>query len=64
MLHSVPVESKFSDIDHVVISQAGIFTINTKNHPDQPVWVGGRGMMVGGSKVHHLGNAVHEAKRA
>ena len=64
VLHSVPVGSKSSDIDHVVISQAGVFTINSKNHPGQAVWVGGHGMMVGGSKVHHLRNASHEAKRA
>lgn len=64
VLHSVPVGSKSSDVDHVVISQAGVFTINSKNHPGKAVWVGGRGMMVGKSKVSHLRNAIHEAKRA
>ena len=64
VLHSVPVGSKSSDIDHVVISQAGVFTINSKNHTGKPVWVGGHGMMVGKSKVSHLRNAIHEAKRA
>ncbi|WP_227496932.1 nuclease-related domain-containing protein [Planctomonas psychrotolerans] len=64
VLHSVPVGSKSSDIDHIVISPAGVFTITTKNHPGQPVWVAGHGMMIGGAKVSHLRNAVHEARRA
>ncbi|MBG6212216.1 hypothetical protein RCH23_000129 [Cryobacterium sp. CAN_C3] len=32
VLHAVPVGSGSSDIDHVVIGPAGVFTINTKNH--------------------------------
>lgn len=32
-LHSVPVGSENSDIDHLVIGLNGVFSINTKNHP-------------------------------
>ena len=40
-LHSVPVGARESDIDHVVIGPGGVFTINTKNHPDARLWVRG-----------------------
>ena len=32
VLHSVPVGSSTSDIDHIVIGPGGVFTINAKNH--------------------------------
>ncbi|QYF72338.1 nuclease-related domain-containing protein [Cryobacterium sp. PAMC25264] len=64
VLHSVPVGSGTSDIDHVVIGQPGVFTINTKHHPGKSVWIGGKGMLVGGHKVPYIRNAVHEAARA
>ena len=64
VLHAVPVGSGSSDIDHVLIGPAGVFTINTKNHSGQPVWVAGRTLMVAGRKTRHLYNAAHEAARA
>lgn len=64
VLHAVPVGTGSSDIDHVLIGPAGIFTINTKNHSGQPVWVAGRTLMVAGRKTRHLYNAAHEAARA
>jgi hypothetical protein len=64
VLHSVPVGSGTSDIDHVVIGQAGVFTINTKHHPGKSVWIGGKGMRIGGHKVPYIRNATHEAERA
>ncbi|WP_338144945.1 nuclease-related domain-containing protein [Cryobacterium adonitolivorans] len=64
VLHSIPVGSGTSDIDYVVIGQAGVFTINTKHHPGKPVWIGGKGMRVGGHKVPYIRNATHEAARA
>ena len=41
ILHSIPVGSNGSDIDHVVIGPGGVFTLNAKHHPGQ-VSVGGR----------------------
>lgn len=64
VLHAVPVGAGSSDIDHVLVGPAGVFTINTKNHSGQPVWVAGRTLMVAGKKTRHLYNAAHEAARA
>lgn len=64
VLHAVPVGTGSSDIDHVLIGPAGVFTINTKNHSGQPVWVAGRTLMVAGRKTRHIYNAAHEAGRA
>jgi hypothetical protein len=64
VLHAVPVGAGASDIDHVLIGPAGVFTLNTKNHAGQSVWVAGRTLMVSGKKQRHLYNASHEATRA
>lgn len=64
VLHAVPVGAGSSDIDHVLIGPAGVFTINTKNHSGKPVWVAGKTLMVAGRKTRHLYNAAHEAARA
>ena len=64
VLHSVPVGKGSTDIDHVVIGQSGVFTINTKYSPGKEVWVAGRGMYVGGHKQPYVHNSLSEAKRA
>jgi hypothetical protein len=64
VLHAVPVGKGGSDIDHVVIGPAGVFTINTKRHRRQKIWVGERMLMVSGHKTDHLRNSRYEAKRA
>ena len=48
VLHAVPVGKGDSDIDQVVIGPGGVFTINTKNHAGQKVWVAGRTLLVSG----------------
>ncbi|WP_400996726.1 nuclease-related domain-containing protein [Agromyces sp. GXQ0307] len=63
VLHSVPVGSGSSDLDHVVIGPAGVFTINTKHHRGQHVWVGAKRILVSGQRTNHLRNAAHEARR-
>lgn len=63
VLHSVPIGERGSDIDHVVIGAAGVFTINTKFHEDARVWVGGKRLLVNGQKTDHLGNSRFEAQR-
>jgi hypothetical protein len=63
VLHSVPVGSGASDLDHVVLGPAGVFTINTKHHRGQHVWVGAKRILVGGQRTDHLRNARYEAKR-
>ena len=64
VLHAVPVGAGDSDIDHVVIGPAGVFTINTKNHANKTVWVADRTLMVSGHRQNHIRNSVHEAARA
>lgn len=64
VLHSVPVGTGGSDIDHVLIGPSGVYTLNTKHHRGKSVWVASHAMMVGGSRVPHLRNAAHEAQRA
>lgn len=64
VLHAVPVGDRDSDIDHVVIGPAGVFTVNAKHHPHSSVWVGGDTVMVNGQRVPYVRNSRHEAKRA
>jgi len=64
VLHSVPVGSGESDIDHVVIGPTGVFTVNTKHHAGKKVWVGGGTFMVDGHRTTHSRNSAYEATRA
>jgi hypothetical protein len=64
VLHAIPVGKASADIDHVLIGPGGVFTLNTKNHSGQPVWVAGRTLMVAGQKQHHIYHAHSEAARA
>jgi hypothetical protein len=63
-LHSVPVGTRGSDIDHVVIGPGGVFTINTKHHPGAEIWVGGDTVLVNGVRQAYVRNSRHEAERA
>ncbi|WP_158437714.1 nuclease-related domain-containing protein [Naasia lichenicola] len=62
VLHSLPVGTKESDIDHLVIGPAGVFVINTKHHASKTIWVAGSTVMVGGFKHPYIRNSEHEAK--
>ena len=64
VLHAVPIGAGATDIDHVVVGPTGVFSINTKNHADQKVWVGGRTLMVNGQRTPHMHRAVAEGERA
>ncbi len=63
VFHAVPVGTKGSDIDHVVVGPGGVFTINTKHHSGKNIWVAGRTFMVSGQKQPHIRNAEYEATR-
>ncbi|MGI9822218.1 nuclease-related domain-containing protein [Agromyces sp. Marseille-Q5079] len=63
VLHSVPIGNGSSDLDHVVIGPAGVFTINTKHHRGQNVWVGAKRILVNGQRTDHLRNAAFEGSR-
>jgi len=64
VLHAVRVGHRGSDIDHVLIGPAGLFTVNAKHHPNASVWVGGDTFMVNGQRVPYIRNSRHEARRA
>lgn len=64
VLHAVPIGAGEGDIDHVVVGPTGVFSINTKNHAGQMVWVGGRTLMVNGFKSDHLWKSIREGERA
>ncbi|MEU4396511.1 nuclease-related domain-containing protein [Kribbella sp. NPDC023855] len=63
VLHAVPVGVRGADVDHLVVGPAGVFTINTKNHSGQRVWVGGKTFLVGGVKCDHIRKSEFEATR-
>ena len=63
VLHAVPVGCHGSDIDHVVIGPGGVFTVNTKHHPNSSVWVAGDTFLVNGVRQPYVRNARFEAKR-
>jgi len=63
-IHSIPVGTRGSDIDHVVLGPGGIYTINTKHHPRGRVWVGGDVILVNGVARPYVRNSRYEATRA
>jgi len=63
-LHSVPVGTRGSDIDHVVIGPAGVFTLNSKHHRGARVRVDGDRVWVNRQYQHYVRNSRHEAVRA
>lgn len=64
VLHAVPIGDRSSDIDHVVIGPRGVFTLNTKHHPDGAVCVYQQGLWVNGRSTVYLHSSRHEAERA
>jgi hypothetical protein len=64
VLHAVQVSEAGTDIDHVVIGPAGVFTLNTKCRPDGTVTVYEHALYVSGFKVDYLQKSRGEARRA
>jgi hypothetical protein len=64
ILHSIPVGTGSSDIDHVVIGPPSVFTINTKHHPGKGVEVENGQLIVGGHPQDYLAKSSAEANRA
>jgi len=63
-IHAIPVGSRGSNIDHLIIGPGGVFTANAKHHPGAKIWVGGNTVMVNGHKQPYVRNSRHEAARA
>ncbi len=64
VLHSVPIGTRGSDIDHVLIGPTGVWTVNTKTHLTKQVRVSARSFTVDGARTDYLRNAHHEGERA
>lgn len=63
VLHSIPVGSQGSDIDHLLVGKGGVYVINTKCHPGGTVWVGQHQIRVNGQPTQYLRNSRYEAAR-
>jgi len=63
VLHSIPVGTRGSDLDHLVITKGGVYPVNTKRHPGGKVWVGEKAILVNGQKTDYLRNSRYEAER-
>jgi hypothetical protein len=64
VIHAVPVGTRGSDIDHLIMGPGGVFTANAKHHPGAKIWVGGHTFMVNGNEQPYVRNSRHEAARA
>ena len=64
ILHSIPVFDGRSDIDHLLIGPAGVWTVNSKAHVGLPIRVNGDRVVVGRSGVDYVPAARHEAQLA
>jgi|ERR1035437_8913224 hypothetical protein len=64
VLHGVPVGPNETDIDHIVIGPAGVFTLNTKNHLGKRVTVYEYAIYVSGTKQPYLSKSRAEGKRS
>lgn len=64
VVRSVVTSPSGADIDHVVVGPAGIFTINTKHHPDKRIWVSPVQFLVDGHSRDYLTKSRREAERA
>jgi len=63
VLHALPLNAKGTDIDHLVIGPAGVFTINTKHHRHKRVWASGHSVVVDGHKQSYIRHSLSEAAR-
>ncbi|MBK4346929.1 nuclease-related domain-containing protein [Lacisediminihabitans changchengi] len=63
VLHALPLNAKGSDIDHIAIGPAGVFTITTRLHRHKKVWAAGHSVLVDGQKQSHIRVSLSEAAR-
>lgn len=62
-LHDIVLNDEGTNLDHLVIGSAGIFSLNTKHHPKKKVVVTERGFRVNGYRTSYLPAAVSEAAK-
>lgn len=61
VLHDIVLNDKGTNLDHLVIGRAGVFSLNTKHHPKAKVVVTERGFRVNGYRQNYLPVSVSEA---
>lgn len=64
VLHGLPVGPHGTDIDHLLVSPAGVFTLDAKRHPDAKLRLDGNRLQVNGVRVNHLQDARSQAALA
>jgi hypothetical protein len=64
VIHGVPVDNHDTDIDHIVIGPAGVFSLNTKNHLGGRVTATSTAIYVNGTFQPYLAKSRAEGKRA
>ncbi|MFE0727522.1 nuclease-related domain-containing protein [Streptomyces antibioticus] len=52
-----------TDIDHLTIGPAGVFSINSKRHRGKTVWYGDRAITVNGTPTRHIAASQSEARQ-
>ncbi|CAL9510848.1 nuclease-related domain-containing protein [Streptomyces sp. enrichment culture] len=62
ILHAIQWASG-SDIDHLAIGPAGVFSINSKRHRGKTVWYGDTAITVNGAVQRHIAVSQSEARR-
>jgi hypothetical protein len=63
VVHSVPVGTQGSDLDHLAIGPSGVFVLNSKMRPGADVKVTDRGVRVAGVWERCLHTSRHEGDR-
>lgn len=62
-LHDIIRNHTGTNVDHLVIGPAGVFSLNTKHHPKGKVVVTEKGLRVNGYRTNYLPVAVSEAAK-
>jgi hypothetical protein len=63
VIHSAPAGAGEPGIDHVVLGPGGLFTIASKLHPNQKIWVAHRMLLADGLTRDHIPAAEADALR-
>jgi hypothetical protein len=64
VLHSVPINERGTDLDHIAIGPSGVYVINSKRHPGKTVTAGGAGMRLDGNGVRYIPSAAGQTRQA
>jgi len=62
-LSAAAIEDSASEIDHVIIGPAGVFSLHAKHHKDGRIWVTGDRFWANGRHQPHVHNSRLEATR-